>query len=180
MVNGSQPVSKITSLTQVCMVVNDIDKSMESLWKTFGIGPWNVSLRDFNSKIDGETISNMTYRGKPAQFGYKMAGTQNKLGDIYIELIQPTAGDNIYRDFLRENGEGIQHLGWQVVDTQKEFAETWKKLEAAGFPCIQSGHLYSTDFAYFDTTKALNTILEVVWRDPTKKRPAPKYVYPKP
>jgi len=40
-----------------------------------------------------------------------------------------------------------------------------------------SARLYDSAIAYFDTTKALNTILEVAWRDPTKTRPAPR-VFP--
>jgi hypothetical protein len=41
-----------------------------------------------------------------------------------------------------------------------------------------SARLYNTAFAYFDTTKVLNTLLEVVWRDPAKTRPAPVRVFP--
>lgn len=178
MINLNQELIKIADLSQVCMVVHDAEKTMLSLWKTFGIGPWNIYIRDFESKIDGESIRDMTYYGKPAQFGYKVVHTQNKLGGIFIELIQPLAGENIYRDFLRENGEGVHHLGWHIVETQEAFDETWKKLEAEGFPCMMSARLYASAIAYFDTTKVLNTILEVAWRDPTKTRPAPVRVFP--
>ena len=98
--NSNQPVVKITYLDQVCMVVNDLKKSMASLWKTFGIGPWEVYIRDPESTDDGKSIRDMTYYGKPAQFSYKMASTHDKLGGMYIELIQPVSGDNIHRDFL--------------------------------------------------------------------------------
>ena len=178
MIHSNQPVIKITDLNQVCMVVNDLEKSMASLWSTFGIGPWDICVRDYKSEIEAESIRDMTYYGKPAQYSYKMASTHDKLGGVFIELIQPVAGDNIYRDFLRKNGEGIQHLGWHVVESQKAFAETWKSLEEEGFPCIMSARLYHTAVAYFDTTKVLNTILEVVWRDPAKIRPAPALVFP--
>ena len=178
MTHSNQPVIKITYLDQVCMVVNDLEKSMASLWETFGIGPWDVYVRDPESASDGESIRDMTYYGKPARFGYKMASTHDKLGGMYIELIQPVSGDNIYRDFLRENGEGIQHLGWHVVETEAAFFDTWKRLEKDGFPCMLSGRLYHTRFAYFDTTRVLNTVLEVVWREPEKTRPAPAGVFP--
>jgi methylmalonyl-CoA/ethylmalonyl-CoA epimerase len=171
-------VIKITDLNQVCMVVNDLDKSMASLWRTFGMGPWDIHVRDYESENEAESIRDMTYYGKPAQFSYKMASTHDKFGGVFIELIQPVAGDNIYRDFLKKNGEGIHHLGWHVVESQEAFAETWKRLEEGGFPCMMSARLYHTAVAYFDTTKVLGTILEVVWRDPARIHPAPVRVFP--
>lgn len=177
MTSSNQPVIKITDLSQVCMVVHDAEKTMKFLWNTFGIGPWNIYIRDFTSKIDAELIYDMTYYGKPAHFSYKVVHTRNKLGSVFIELIQPLAGENIYRDFLREKGEGVHHLGWHVVNTLEAFDETRKKLEAEGFPCMMSARLYDSAIGYFDTSKVLNTILEVVWRDPTKTRPTPR-VFP--
>jgi hypothetical protein len=178
MINPNQSVMKIIDLSQVCFVVHDLEKSMAFLWNTFGIGPWDIYIRDFKSKIDGESIRDMTYYGKPTQFSYKMASTSKKVGGIFIELIQPVTGNNIYRDFLKENGEGVHHLGWHIVDSLEAFGETWKTMEQQGFPCIMSGRVYNTAFAYFNTKKILNTILEVVWRDPTKTRPAPLMVFP--
>ncbi|MFC1916684.1 VOC family protein [Chloroflexota bacterium] len=178
MTNSSKPTISITDLDQVCIVVRDLDKSMKSMWNTFGIGPWDIYIRDCNSTRDGESISNMTYHGKPARFSYKVAVTHNKLGGIQIELVQPVEGDNIYSDFLREHGEGTHHLGWYVVDSQEAFAETTRMLEKGGFPCIQSMRVYAAALAYFDTTKVLNTILEVAWWDPSRSMPAPARVFP--
>ena len=160
MVNSSQPVIKITDLEQVCMVVHDIEKSMRAMWETFGIGPWDIYV------CNADFVREKTYYGKPAQFGYKVARTHDKLGSIEIELIQPLEGDNIYSDFLKEHGEGIQHLAWLKVDSLEAFNETKQKLEAAGFPCIMSGNSFRA-FAYFDTTKVLNTLLEMIHWDPS-------------
>jgi len=142
-------------------VVRDLDKSIESISNVFGIGPWNVNIREANSLI------NMTYYGKPARFSFKVASTQNNLDGIEIELIQPISGDNIYSDFLREHGEGIHHLGSHKVDSSEAFDETTQALEGAGFPCMMSARTYRAAFGYFDTTKILNTILEVFWFDPS-------------
>ena len=101
MANSTQPVINITKLEQVCIVVRDVDKSMESMWSTFGIGPWNVFV------IHPGVLDEMTYHGKPAQFSFKIARTQNKVGGFEIELIEPLEGDSIYRDFLRDHGEGV-------------------------------------------------------------------------
>ena len=155
MVNSSKPVIRITDLEQVCIVVSDIDKTVESLQNTFGIGPWNIGVYDSNS------MKEVTYYGKPARFTWKGASTTSKLGGFEIELIQPIEGDSIYRDFLKQHGEGVHHVGWVRVDSVEAFDETAKKLESAGFPCIMCLRDPSRAFGYFDTTKVLNTVLEV-------------------
>ena len=176
--SSTNPVIKISELEQVCFIVHDIDNTMKSLWTTFGIGPWVIYGRDPDSKSDDKCITEMTYRGKPARFGYMTALTRGPLGSIKIELIQPTTGNSIYRDFLRDHGEGIQHLGWYPVESLETLAKTTRILEQAGFPCIMSARLYSSVFALFDTTKVLNTILEISWRDPIRKKPALLRVFP--
>ncbi len=172
MANSSQPVISVTKLEQVCIVVRDLDKSMKFMWNTFGIGPWDINIRSADSMRD------MTYRGKPACFSYKVAVTHNRLGGMQIELIEPVEGDNIYSDFLREHGEGIHHLGWYTVDSVETFTETTMTLQKAGFPCIMSARTHRGAFAYFDTTRVLNTILELVWRDPSIIPPPPMRVFP--
>ena len=174
MANSSHKLINIDMLKidQVCIVVRDLDKSMESMWNTFGIGPWNIHTRD--SKV----LTDATYHGKPARFVFKVARTQNKLGGAEIELIEPVEGDNIYSDFLKEHEEGIHHLGWYYADSLEFFTETTRTLEKAGFPCIMSGRHAHGAFAYFDTTKVLNTVLEMRWVDASKGPRLPQRVFP--
>ena len=149
------------------------------MWNSFGIGPWDVFIRASNSIRQADSIKDMTYYGRPAQFSYEVAIMQSKPGGLGMELIQPVEGDNIYSDFLKEHGEGIQHVGWYIADSLEKFEETTQKLERAGFPCIQSSRTYSTADAYFDTTKVLNTILQVLWRDSSKHQSRrPSRVFP--
>jgi methylmalonyl-CoA/ethylmalonyl-CoA epimerase len=157
MSNSGQPVIKVTEIEQLCFVVHNIDKSVEALWNTFGIGPW--MFREFHP----DSMAEMSYHGKPARFSFKVARSQNKLGGVEIELVEPLEGDTIYRDFLREHGEGFHHVGWHKVDSLESFNETSRALEKAGFPCIMSGKSSSMAFAYFDTTRVLHTVLEVLW-----------------
>ena len=171
MPDSARPVINITKLEQVCIVVHDITKSMKAMWDTFGIGPWDIYTRDSDSLTD------TTYHGKPAEFKFKVARNHRKLGGIEIELIEPVEGDNIYRDFLKEHGEGIQHLGWQIADSLEDFVATSRRLEGAGFPCIMGGRTPNGAFGYFDTTKVLNTVLEVNWWPPGAT-PQPDYTFP--
>jgi methylmalonyl-CoA/ethylmalonyl-CoA epimerase len=158
-------------LDQLGFVVRDADKSMKLMWETFGIGPWTVVPMASNM------ITEAKYRGKPGHFAMKIAFIQNKLGQVEIELIEPLEGDNIYSDFLREHGDGLHHLGSYKPDTLKAFHEDVETLETAGFPCLMSGLFPDGAFAYMDTTRVLNTILELYWHDDTKSFP-PTYVFP--
>jgi methylmalonyl-CoA/ethylmalonyl-CoA epimerase len=173
MVKTNQPLIKITELDQVCIVVHDIDKSVASMWNNFGVGPWNIV------DLPPESMSDLTYYGKPARFGFKAALTQKRIGGIEFELIQPTIGDSIYRDYLKQYGEGIQHLGHHKINSLETLANTLKVLEREGFPCIMSGRTILGTFSYIDTRSVLNTILELCWFDPSVKTPPPDYVFPK-
>jgi methylmalonyl-CoA/ethylmalonyl-CoA epimerase len=174
----NNPVLNINQAKQVAFVVVDLREAMERMWTVFGIGPWSVDIRDPNATEDHALITDMVYMKKPGRFSYQAAVAN--LGSLIIELIQPLEGDNIYSDFLRQYGEGMQHLGYQVVNSEKEFAKVTKVLEENGFPCLQRATLYASKVAYFDTTSALNTILEVIYRNPERKRPEAWYVYPTP
>ncbi len=172
MEKSCKPIINITNLEQVCIVVHDVNKSIESLWNTFGIGPWKVFV------IDSSILNEMTYHGKSAKFSFKMARTQNKIGGFEIELMEPLEGNSIYRDFLREHGEGIHHLGWQRLNSPEAVVETTKSLENAGFPCLMSGMSPDSSFAYIDTTKVLHTILELFWLNPSARPLRPVRVFP--
>ena len=167
MVKLNQPIIKISELEQVGYVVRDAEKSAESMWKHFGIGPWNIVT------IPADFTEKMTYHGKPARFGFKAAVTQKKVGGFEIELIEPLEGDSTYRDFLRDHGDGIHHLGWHKVNSLDAYNKTARALEQAGFACLMSGQSRGVAFGYFDTTRVLSTILEVLWIDATIATPPP-------
>jgi methylmalonyl-CoA/ethylmalonyl-CoA epimerase len=165
MENINNPLIKVTELEQAGFVVRNAEKSAEFLWNTFGIGPWD--LIDLDAELSDET----TYYGKPAKYSFRLARTQKKVGGVEIELIESLEGDTIYRDFLRDHGEGFHHMGWHKVKSLEAFKETIRILEKAGFPCIMSGRVPLGVFAYFDTNKVFHTILEVIYESPSSEMP---------
>ena len=82
MVKSDRLQTKITELGQVCLVVRDHHKTMEAMWDNFGIGPWNITI------FDADSLSDMTYLGQPARFGFITARLQNRQGWFEIELIE--------------------------------------------------------------------------------------------
>jgi len=45
------------------------------------------------------------------------------IGETNIELVQTTANTGLAADFLRERGEGIHHIAFEVEDLDKTFQE---------------------------------------------------------
>jgi hypothetical protein len=74
------------------------------------------------------------YRDKPLWFSFEV-GYQNYDQFSYEWIIPPTNPPNIYADFLKSHGEGIQHLGMPVDDLEKAVA-AYEKL---GYHVWQSG-----------------------------------------
>lgn len=169
--NQQNHIIKIKNLEQVGMVVQDITTNMQNMWNTFGIGPWDVYV------YEPGILQDVLYYKKPSKSGMKVART--KVGKCEIELVEPIGQDNIYQDFANKYGDGIQHLGWHVVESEEKFFTTMQTMEKANFPCIWSGRSPRGRFAYFDTTRVLNTLLEAAWIDKNAKGASPTYVYPR-
>jgi len=153
----------VKTIAQVSIVVKNLDKTIETYWKTLGIGPWDVHY------MQPPKTWGLTYHGKPAEFTMKVAFAM--VGQVELEIIEPTSGDNIYSDFLREKGEGVHHLLFLVDDVDA----TTKAMQTMGFALTQSGHQNDGYWAYYDTADALKVIWEVA--QPPQDMP-PDYSYP--
>ena len=154
---------KVKALTQVGLIVNDIEETVKNYWNILGIGPWGIC--DVVPPLQHDT----TYSGKPGNFTMKAAFAM--AGDVQIEPIEPLSGDNIYYDFLAEHGEGLHHLQFLVDD----IAETTRIMNKEGFPTLMSLGFSDGGAAYYDTVDTLKCIWEAF--QPPKKMP-PTTCYP--
>lgn len=164
------PLFKFEPIEQVSIVVRNVEKRMELLWNTFGMGPWNYFT------IDSHLNDEMFYYGKPTKFSMKVA--LYNAGGFELELIEPIDGESTYRDFLRDKGEGVHHLGHYNVKGLEAFNKTKEELEKAGFPCVTSARIGGIAMGYFDTTSAINTMIELVAEDPSTTLPFVMKRYP--
>jgi catechol 2,3-dioxygenase-like lactoylglutathione lyase family enzyme len=103
------------------------------------------------------------YRGQPLSLAFEV-GFQ-RIGSISYEWIQPPSTPaNIYEDFLKRHGEGIQHIGMPVDDLSKATA-AYEKL---GFPVWQAGAWGdigkpdSGQYHYMDTDKIGGVSVELI------------------
>ena len=146
---------KPDKIAHVCLVVKDINQSVERYWQDFGIGPWRIVTYG-SADCTGEA----TYRGQPGQFRMRFALTD--VGGLTLEMVQHLEGQTIYKDHLEKNGESVHHMGILVDDIARAQAE----MEAMGYKAIMTargwGKSHDGDFAYMGTEEGLGVVYELV------------------
>jgi methylmalonyl-CoA/ethylmalonyl-CoA epimerase len=159
---------ELKQVFQVCVVVKDLQKTMEHYWKIFGIGPWQIWT------FQPPDLTGTTLHGKPEPYSMRIAAAQ--IGTVQWELIQPLSGRSSYQEFLEEKGEGLHHVAVAVED----FDKTVASLEKHGIGTVMSGSYRDSTFAYLDTGQALGAITEILKMPPGFEMPKPEAIYPPP
>lgn len=158
----------ITNIAQICLVVKDLDATVERFWTRFGIGPWHFYT------YGKPLVKRMTRHGQQSE--YRMRVALANVGPMRIELIEPMEGDTVYQEFLDKHGEGVQHLGVLVDDMEQALASAADRgltmtQDGAGFGLDGDGH-----YAYLDTEDLVGVTLELIERP--KRRVPPERVFP--
>jgi methylmalonyl-CoA/ethylmalonyl-CoA epimerase len=163
-----------TGVVQVGLVVKDCMASVKRYADDYGIGPWAI----YN--MDPSAVQDMTARGEITlsfpEKGQAMLAACANIGDVQIELIQPLDDKSIYAEWLRQHGDGIHHILFNVED----FDKTVGFFQRKGIGVLQGGAVRGTKFAYFDTVQELGLIAEIYKLAPgMTSLPEPDDVYPK-
>ncbi|MCL5950164.1 MAG: VOC family protein [Chloroflexi bacterium] len=150
----NSPQRMFSDLAQIGVVVRDLDKTMRELSEIFGLGPFRTTAYPPAHRGDMHRI----YRGRPGDFRYRQAFTE--VGTIELELIQPLEGESIWADFLREHGEGIHHIRFNVPDLEPVI----EHLSQHGIDVIMkgSGLRPGTTWANFGTESQVGFTIEVM------------------
>ena len=142
-------IVQFDKLSQVALVVNDIETSVRRYWEQLGVGPWKIW------NLGPQSMSEMTLHGHTAEYSFRAAVAY--VGDIAFELVQPLEGESIFKEFLEEHGEGLHHLKYTPKDPEVVLEEFKMK----GGVILQSAKLAEGAFYYLDTKLALGFILEL-------------------
>jgi 4-hydroxyphenylpyruvate dioxygenase-like putative hemolysin len=102
-------------LSHVGIVVRDMDKAMEYYSSVLGLGPFTTEVYDLKSFV---------YRGRTASARVKAAIAYS--GPVFIELVQVLEGETVHTEFLREKGEGLQHVAFLVRNVDEKLKELAK------------------------------------------------------
>jgi methylmalonyl-CoA/ethylmalonyl-CoA epimerase len=139
----------LPAMSQIGVVVKDLKKTIEHYQNVLGLGPFVVPEISYCDTY---------YHGQPAQFSFKMGFCS--LGTVELELVEPITPPTIYHDFLKERGEGIHHIGFDVKDMDEKI-QICKEI---GINVLQMGRTPAGGFAYLDTDKVGGVIFELIQR----------------
>jgi hypothetical protein len=141
-------------VTQIGILVNDIEKSIQDYADFFGVDKPSWFLTDGYDKTQAE------YLGKPSNAKAKLAFF-NVGPTLTIELIEPDMEPSTLRDDLNKNGEGVHHIAFGV----KGMKEKIEICERNGMPLLQKGEYTGGRYAYLDSIAQLKTLIELLEND---------------
>lgn len=163
-----QGMALVRNVTQVGIVVRDLDRALADYAGRLGIGPWRVYT------YAPPRLTGMKLRGVETSYSMRLALAWT--GEMMWELIQPLDGPSIYKEFLRDHGEGIHHVMVDYGD--RSLAEVTADFAARGWPALMEGNFLGSQFVYYETEGSLTTTIEVRWSAPGWQRPEPDAWYP--
>lgn len=140
-------------IVQVGIMVNDIEKTLESYCEFFGIENPGYVVTDIPE------IAKTVYMGQPSECRCKQAFVD--CGQLKIELIEPDHNPSAWRAGLDENGEGIHHIAFRV----KGLEDTVERLNKLGYEQIQYGEWSKRTgghYSYVDTREKMKFLLELL------------------
>jgi hypothetical protein len=146
---------RVKAISQIAVVVEDIEKTALDYWNILGVGPWAIY------KWEAPLVHDRVYRGKPADADERIALTQ--LANVEFELVTPGTKPSIYRDWLDERGEGLHHIQF-LVDSVDGVHEVNDTLAKQGYEAVQYAKVGPAEnegaFSYIDMMDPLGCIWE--------------------
>ncbi len=146
----SRTVQGFRRVTQIGIVVRNIEKSVETWGKLLGVKASGIV------ETGPLEETGMKYKGRAAEGRAKLAFLQ--LENITIELIEPVGGPSTWRDFLEKHGEGVHHIAFNVENM--EHAEN--SLREIGVEIDQEGFFTGGAYAYTNPESPLGIIIELL------------------
>ncbi len=149
-----EPILGTNVVTQVGLLVNDIEKTGAEFTKFLGCEYPGWFWTDPIEKAQTQ------YLGKPSEARAKLMFFH--VGpNVDIELIEPDHNPSTWRHDLDQNGEGFHHIAFVVRGMKEKGAA----LAEEGMPLLQKGEYTGGRYAYHDATDALKVVLELLEND---------------
>lgn len=140
-------------LHHVGVAIRDIDKAVE-YYQSLGIATFKPEIL-----FESSNFADFKVNGKPPKTSVTARIIFVQVGPIQLELVQPVEGELPQKAFLTSRGEGVNHIAFTVDDLDREAA----KLVEKGIKIIITGRRQDgSGFAYFDTRKVGNVIIELI------------------
>lgn len=133
--------SSFAKLHHVGVVVKDIKKAI-AYFESLGIGPFGGP--------GGAQVMKLSFKGelhgKPAEWTTTISNA--KFGDVELEILEPTEGNQALKESLDKTGEGLHHIGFLTDNLDGEIANFKKN----GVGIWTMGRTGGGAFIYSDPT----------------------------
>ena len=143
------PVVQLGPISHVGIVVEDAEKAAAFWERVFGIGPFSIDIYELNES------TNFKFKGEPAEARMKAAIAYS--GKVFIELVEVMEGESPHTEFMREHGEGLQHVAFSVRDIRKVVAdlepEGMKPILDYQFEVEQGGQRFLVQEVYLNSAE---------------------------
>lgn len=140
-------------ITQIGLVVNDIEKTSQAYANFFGVEKPNWFW------TDAVEVAQTEMRGEKSEARAKLAFFD--MGSLQLELIEPDQNPSTWRESLNQNGEGFHHIAFEI----KGMKDKISIMEAGGMPLLQKGEYTGGRYAYMDTFSELKVLVELLEND---------------
>jgi methylmalonyl-CoA/ethylmalonyl-CoA epimerase len=121
---SEEPVVQLGPISHVGIVVKDCEKAAAFWERVFGVGPFSTDIY----VLDATT--KFRFRGEPAEARMKASIAYS--GKVFVELVEVLEGESPHTEFLREHGEGLQHVAFSVENIE----DVVRKLASEGLESI--------------------------------------------
>ena len=139
-----------TTVTQIGMVVKNIDQTARAYADVFGVPVPPVVI------TDPVETAHTQYHGEPSPARAKLCFFQ--FGQVSIELIEPVGKPSTWQDFLDAHGEGVHHIAFQIQGMDEKILY----LSGKGIPLVQRGDYTGGRYAYTDGEATLAVAIELL------------------
>lgn len=137
----------------VGVMVRDIEKAMVYYSALGLVGEWSwwgpafTEVREYGALVDGST--------------YKPEVRLATIGNSVIELIQPGEPHSLWHRFIKQHGDGVQHIGFRTDDIDRDEAILVERGVKVPWRCrwIDGGGA-----SYFETDEVGGMMLELIQR----------------
>lgn len=136
-------------ISQVAMIVEDLEASMQHYHRLHGWGPWSIY------EYKPPRLRDLRVRGEPASLTW--IGAETEVGPVWVELLQPLQGASVFGDWLQRHGEGVHHVGYWAK-TPAEAAQIHDALASTGAQELLSAWIDDVQFYYMDTRPTITEV----------------------
>jgi methylmalonyl-CoA/ethylmalonyl-CoA epimerase len=152
---GPAPLTGLSlPITQVSLVVRDLDARVAAYRQAFGWGPWRVYAADGPGGLRDVTV-----RGAAATIDVRWA--QARVEDLIVEIVEPGAGTSPWHEFLEARGEGLASISVTAA-SHEDLERVRRGCAELGIGVLAEGRIGDgAEWVLFDSEEQLKALVLV-------------------